>query len=208
MPMWNARGSRRSSPLPRRGPDPEPTTAYERYHPIVDGHDDAITSLFASLGVGATGLLDQKELARLVAAYQGEASFDAASFFGWFDANGVRAASKPDGMLDLDEFGWYLAHLAAGFGDHRAARSAMPELISTFRFLGEMAHAPEVPQTRSSYVSDESSAGSSYPPQPVAVGAGKPRTTKKRAGAKGSGPKSQALRFSPESLSGASLYSQ
>jgi len=97
-------------------------TIKARYNPIVEGRDGAIKILFDKLDKNKDGMLEASELRDVVSAYT-EKPFDEKQFFGWFDLYGQ--GGGPDGLLDLQEFSWYLADVAQSFGEPKKAISGV-----------------------------------------------------------------------------------
>jgi len=111
-----------------------PSAEATRYGPIIKGHEGAIKTLFKKIDANGDGVLVASELKDVVSKYTGEA-FDEDQFFDWFDTHISGGTRKPKIMedksvpttrlLNLDEFGWYLANLCEGLDEPTKAMSGV-----------------------------------------------------------------------------------
>jgi len=99
---------------------------------IAAAHQDAIKALFDKMDSNGNGKLELEEFKSVVSVYNGEA-MDVGKFMDWYDCN-----AEPNGSLDLDEFGWYLADIAWNMkADKDGASGLMPVVISHFSKLAD-----------------------------------------------------------------------
>lgn len=107
-----------------------------QYGRVLDGFEGHVAALFAKLDLNGSGYLEKTELKKVVERYNGE-QFDEAEFMNWFDIHGSRG-SRPDGKLDLKEFGWYLADVAKSFGGSDAeTRKVLPTALAHFEKVAQ-----------------------------------------------------------------------
>ena len=78
----------------------------QQYVDTVKGHESAIKALFERIDASGEGELDASELSELVSTYSGE-PFDEVTFIRAWNTDG-------DGIIDLGEFGMYVAGCAGG----------------------------------------------------------------------------------------------
>jgi len=81
------------------------------YDECVRPFKDKIKSVFEKLDADKNGVLSIGELREVLVVYQGE-EFDEGTFFQWHDVHGRERHRGAGGMVDLHEFGWYIADCA------------------------------------------------------------------------------------------------